>query len=123
VAVITRSWSQTVALRPEDAIAAVADWLARCGATITARDAATVSAKAGSRVAMRLKGGWASDLREMPCVMTVQAAAWGPSHCVVTMEVRDDFGFGSRFGARQKFEQAMDQWITTAFAPLQPYLV
>ncbi len=123
MAAITRSWTQTVALRPEDAIAAVANWLGQCPATITFRDAFTVTATAGSQMAVRLKGAWLCDLHEMPCAMTVQAVAYGPDHSVVTMEVRDTFGFGSRLGARQKFEQALEQWIATAYYPLQPYLV
>ncbi len=123
MAAITRSWSQGVALRPDDAITVVAQWISQCPATITSRDAYSLTAKAGSRVTMRLKGGWMANLDEMPCRIAVRASPWGPAHAVVVVEVQDDFGFGSRFGARQKFEDALDKWISTAFYPLQPHLV
>jgi hypothetical protein len=62
----------------------------------------------GSQAALRIKGGMFAKLDEFPIEVEVRLAATEAGTTSVWVEVRDDFGFGSKFGAMKKYKQAID---------------
>jgi hypothetical protein len=88
--------------------AAVDAIIATTGMRVAQRTDDYLLGELGSQVSMRLKGGMLSSLDEFPLKVEIRVVANDPGSTSVWVEVRDNFGFGSRFGARNKFQQAID---------------